>query len=108
MQKLLIPAVLCQPVEGQYSGSIAVSGMDFEFHTYSIEWMPNKIMEYVDDRLYAVYDQSSTDLSWPFDKPQNIIMELAIGGHSVSVTEVGENVSSSKLVIDYVRVYELR
>lgn len=95
-------------MEGQNSGSIAVNGMNFEFHTYSIEWMPNKIMEYVDDRLYAVYDQSSTDLSWPFDKPQNIIMELAIGGHSGSVTEVGENVRSSKLVIDYVRVYELR
>jgi beta-glucanase (GH16 family) len=94
-------------LEGQHNGWTAVSNMNSEFHTYSVEWLPNKIMEYVDDKLYAVYDQSSTDLSWPDDNPQNIIMELAIGGHSGDATEVA-NIESTMLVIDYVRVYELR
>jgi beta-glucanase (GH16 family) len=94
-------------MESQYSGLTEVRNMNNEFHTYSVEWMPNKIMEYVDDRLYAVYDQSSTDLSWPHGNPQNIIMELAIGGYSGSATEI-ENTESPIMVIDYVRVYELK
>jgi beta-glucanase (GH16 family) len=95
-------------VEGQNSGSIVVEDLSGKFHTYSVEWMPNKIMEYVDDKLYAVYDESSTDLSWPHDNSQNIIMELAIGGNSGGQTAMHEHVKSSRMIIDYVRVYELR
>lgn len=91
----------------QPTGVIEVENMNTEYHSYSVEWLPNGITAYVDDRLYATYNDTSTDLSWPFSLPQNIILNLAMGGgwggeHGI------EDVSSQKMIVDYVRVYELR
>ncbi len=92
----------------QPTGVIEVENMNNSYHTYAVEWLPNGIKEYVDDRLYASYNDTSTDLSWPFSKPQNIILNLAMGGGWGGEHGIDETVSSQKMIIDYVRVYELR
>ena len=92
----------------QPTGVVDVENMNTEYHTYSVEWLPDGINTYVDDRLYASYNDTSTDLSWPFSKPQNIILNLAMGGGWGGEHGIEESVDSQKMIIDYVRVYELR
>ena len=46
-------------------------------------------------------------MTWPFSKPQNIILNLTIGGGWGGYYGIDENTDSQKMIIDYVRVYEL-
>jgi len=92
----------------QPTGVVDVENMNTEYHTYAVEWLPDGITAYVDGRLYASYNDTSTDLSWPFSKPQNIILNLAMGGGWGGERGIEESVDSQKMIIDYVRVYELR
>ena len=92
----------------QPTGVVEVLNMNNEFHTYAVEWTPNEIKSFVDDRLYLTYNDTSTDLSWPFSKPQNIILNLAMGGGWGGYYGIDESVDSQKMIIDYIRVYELR
>jgi len=92
----------------QPTGVIEVSNMKDEYHTYTIEWFPHEINSYVDGKHYLTYDDTSTDMSWPFNKPQNIILNLAMGGGWAGYYGMDESVTSQKMIIDYVRVYELR
>jgi beta-glucanase (GH16 family) len=89
------------------NGFIEVANMSNEFHTYVVEWKPDGIKEYVDNKLYAAYDNTSTDLSWPFSKSQNIVLNLAMGGSRGGSQGIDESISSQKMIIDYIRVYEL-
>ena len=82
--------------------------MKDQFHTYTLEWFPDSIKAYVDDYHYFSYYDTSTDLSWPFNKPQNIILNLAMGGGWGGAQGMDESVTSQKFIIDYVRVYELQ
>lgn len=90
----------------QPTGVIDVENMNNEYHIYAVEWTPEEIRGYVDNRQYITYNDNSTDLSWPFSKPQNIILNLAMGGSWAGYYGIDETVSSQKMIIDYVRVYE--
>lgn len=90
----------------QPTGIVEVENMNNAYHLYSVEWTAEWIKAYVDDRLYITYDDTSTDLSWPFDRPQNIILNLAMGGGWGGAHGIDESLTSQKMIIDYVRVYE--
>ena len=56
-----------------------------DFHTYSIEWLPDKIIWYIDDVEYFRYDPKRfsacpTSAIWPYDQKFFLILNLAIGG----------------------------
>ncbi len=85
-----------------------VKNMNEEFHLYAIEWSPDFIKAYVDDLLYFTYDDTSDTLTWPFNEPQNIILNLAMGGGWGGAQGMDETVTSQQIVVDYVRVYEQR
>ena len=89
------------------NGLIEVANMNNEFHIYAVEWLPDGIKEYVDNQLYATYNSNSTDLSWPYSNSQNIILNLAMGGSWGGSQGIDEDISSQKMIIDYIRVYEL-
>ncbi|MBC8457339.1 MAG: family 16 glycosylhydrolase [Deltaproteobacteria bacterium] len=82
--------------------------MHEEFHTYTLEWMPDEIKAFVDGQKYFTYSDTSSDLSWPYDKPQNIILNLAMGGGWGGAQGMDEDMTSQQFIIDYVRVYELQ
>jgi hypothetical protein len=48
------------------------------------------------------------ELEWPFDKAQNIIINLAVGGGWGGIQGIDESVDSHQYILDYVRVYELK
>lgn len=90
----------------QPTATTEVSNMNNTFHTYAVNWTPQGITAYVDEVPYLQYTDTSTPLSWPFDKPQNIILNLAMGGGWGGLEGMDETVTSQKMVVDYVRVYQ--
>jgi beta-glucanase (GH16 family) len=90
----------------QPTNTIALKNMSNKYHIYAVEWTPDKIRVLVDDNHYFTYLNIDTMSSWPFNKPQNIILNLTIGGGWGGYYGIDKNTNSQKMVIDYVRVYE--
>lgn len=84
------------------SNTIAVKQMS-SFHTYEMEWSLEAVKMFVDGVHYYTYDKRANELEWPFDKPQNIILNLAMGGGMGG--PIDPSITSQKLVVDYVRIY---
>ncbi len=93
-------------LNNQPTATIPVDSMNQKYHTYAVEWTPEYIKAMVDDKVYFEYNDNSTELSWPFDKPHNIILNLAMGGGWGGAQGMDPDVTSQKMIIDYVRVYE--
>ncbi len=77
------------------------------FHVYAIEWEPNEIRWYLDDRLFG--RKTPADLRghpWPFDQRFHILMNMAVGGTFVGNPD--DSIFPQDLVVDYVRVYDAR
>ncbi|MBN2366703.1 MAG: glycosyl hydrolase family protein [Calditrichaeota bacterium] len=87
----------------QITSIIPVQNMTDEFHIYSIEWYPDGIHAFVDGEKYFTYDQLDGEWEWPFNDPQNLIVNLAMGGGMGG--EIDKNMTSAQFVLDYVRVY---
>lgn len=92
----------------QPTATVPVENMNKRYHTYAVEWTPEHIKAFVDGEHYFTYDDNSTKLSWPFNKPHNIILNLAMGGGWGGAMGMDESIESQKMIIDYVRVYERR
>jgi len=92
----------------QIGSEIEVANMDGEFHTYAIEWYPDVIYGLLDGERYYTYDKNANELEWPFFKPQNIILNLAVGGGWGGAQGIDESWDSHKYILDYVRVYQLK
>ena len=90
----------------QPTNTVEVSNMNNDFHRYSVEWSPEEIVAYVDDKPYFSYSDTSSELSWPFNTPQNIILNLTIGGGWGGYYGIDDSTNSQKMIVDYVRVYE--
>ncbi|HKL40200.1 MAG TPA: family 16 glycosylhydrolase [Cryomorphaceae bacterium] len=90
----------------QPTGTTEVSNMNNEFHTYAVVWTPDYIKAYVDDKEYFIYDDTSSELSWPFDQSQNLILNLTMGGGWGGAIGMDDSVEKQQMVIDYVRVYQ--
>lgn len=95
-------------LNNQPTGITEVKSMNSEYHLYAIEWTPDYIKAFVDDKPYFTYEDTSDSLTWPFNEPQNIIVNLAMGGGWGGAQGMDESLTKQELVIDYVRVYERR
>jgi len=80
-----------------------------DYHLFAVEWEPQVIRFYVDDKLYAT--RTPADLppgtKWVFDHPFFIVLNLAVGGDWPGEPDVHTKFPQSMLV-DYVRVYRDR
>ena len=65
--------------------------------------VPNEISMHVDGVRYYVYDKTNGPLEWPFDQPQNLVLNLAMGGGMGGA--IDPEIQSQQFVIDYVRVF---
>jgi hypothetical protein len=61
---------------------------------------------FVDGKRYYAYDKSTNDLAWPFTRPQNILLNLAVGGGWGGQEGIDPTLENHQYIIDYVRVYE--
>ena len=74
-----------------------------QFHTYAIQWAPNKIQFFIDDEMYFEFPLQAQHS--PFDKPFFLILNLAVGGHWTE-GYVAPGFDQATYEIDYVRVYQ--
>jgi beta-glucanase (GH16 family) len=80
-----------------------------DFHIYAIEWEPTQIRFYVDDNLYAT--RTSTEIpagaSWVYTHNFFIILNVAVGGGWPGNPDA-TTVFPQQMLVDYVRVYDLK
>ncbi len=78
-----------------------------EFHRYQMNWTPSRITIGVDDRNYFQYsNDGSGNGTWPFDSPQYLILNIAVGGDWGGQMGIDDTVFPVRMEIDYVRVYQ--
>jgi beta-glucanase (GH16 family) len=76
-------------------------------HTYSLAWTPQKLDFGLDGKSVFVCANDGTGVdSWPFDAPQYLILNLAIGGAWGGQKGIDDTIFPQRLVIDFVRVYQ--
>ncbi len=91
----------------QKTGTIMVSDVDSIFHSYILEWTPQRIKAFVNDSLYFEYQNEGLGVSkWPYDKPFYLILNLAVGGAWGSMNGIDYDAFPQTMEIDYVRVYQ--
>lgn len=91
----------------QRKGRILVDDAADAFHTYAMEWTPERIDVFVDDTLYFTYvNEKSGWNSWPYDQPFQLILNVAVGGAwGRAGGGIDDAVFPQRMVVDYVRVY---
>jgi beta-glucanase (GH16 family) len=76
-------------------------------HVYAAEWSPDRIDVFVDGLEYFTFRNEGTGArAWPFDKPQFVILNLAIGGTWGGQKGIDDSLFPHRLSVDYVRVYQ--
>ena len=84
------------------------------FNVYAVEWTPEEIRGYVNDRHYFTFKNerlinSSADFrQWPFDQPFHLLLNIAVGGNWGGAQGVDPAIWPQRMQIDYVRVYSHR
>jgi beta-glucanase (GH16 family) len=77
------------------------------FHKYQLTWNANQIKVGVDDRNFYQYSNDhSGNAEWPFDSPQYLIFNIAVGGDWGGQMGVDDTIWPVRMEVDYVRVYQ--
>ncbi|MFM7487574.1 MAG: family 16 glycosylhydrolase, partial [Cytophagales bacterium] len=81
-----------------------LSQVSASFFVYSIIWDENKIDFLIDDIVFYSYNPPVKSAStWPFNKPQYILLNVAMGGVGGAIDPA---FTESSMEIDYVRVFQ--
>ena len=76
------------------------------FHNYQMHWTADAIAISVDGVEYYRYaNPRSGKLTWPFDAPQYLLLNIAIGGNLGG--SIDDSIFPVTMEIDHVRVYQL-
>jgi beta-glucanase (GH16 family) len=93
------------------SGAEGVSGITqlatacSAFHDYQMLWTPQRITFAIDGRVHHVYENRGIGAAqWPFDAPQFLILNLAIGGNLGGA--VDDSIFPVQFEIEHVRVWQ--
>ena len=91
----------------QRGAEITVASACTEFHAYQLDWRPDAITIGVDGRGYmrVANDQPGGLGAWPFVRPYNLILNLAIGGDWGGAKGVDDTALPQRMTVDYVRYW---
>ena len=82
-------------------GGVTIPTASTEFHVYSLEWYPERLVFKVDGNNHYTYEPSTlNDDTWPFYKDQYVVFNVAI------LPEIEAAFTESALEVDYIRVYQ--
>lgn len=86
---------------------LALADASERFHAYAVEWTPKALDFFVDGKKFftCANDGSGVD-SWPFDAPQYLILNLAIGGAWGGMKGIDDSRFPQQMLVDYVRIYQ--
>ena len=89
------------------SGRVEVPSLSDAFHVYTLDWTPERIEWRLDGRIVHVYAKAEPKgVKWVYDKPQYLMLNLAMGGAWGGQKGVDPAVYPAKFEVDYVRVYQ--
>lgn len=76
------------------------------FHTYQLDWNADRILIGVDGRAFMRFDNDHRGdaATWPFDKPQYLILNVAVGGWG-GQKGIDPAAFPARMDVDYVRVW---
>jgi len=74
-----------------------------KFHTYALEWTPQAMKIFFDGEEVYTYDKTANELEFPFNQPQNLIINMAMGGGMGGNIE--PSLTTERMEVEYVRVY---
>ncbi len=78
-----------------------------DFHVYGLEWTKDKLQFYFDNKPVLEFKKEGDSAEkWPFDAPQYLILNLAIGGNWGGQQGIDQTIFPSKYEVDYVRVFQ--
>jgi beta-glucanase (GH16 family) len=94
-------------VKGTHKGGVVdVPGVYGSFHLYAVEWERDRIDFFVDERPYFAFRKEGGDPAvWPFDRPQYLILNVAVGGSWGGQQGIDDGIFPQRMLVDYVRVY---
>ena len=85
-------------------GGTLASDLQNDYHVYSLNWSPNQLTFLLDNVAYYTYNPSEKNAdTWPFDKEQYLLLNVAMGGIAGAIPA---NFNQASMLIDYVRVYQ--
>lgn len=79
------------------------TALSTQFHHYAMEWIPERILMFLDGELVYTYDKNADQTEFPFNSPQNLIVNMAMGGNSGGTIDPA--LTSAKIELEYIRVY---
>ncbi len=77
------------------------------FHAYQLDWSPERILIGVDGRAYMRFDNDGKGdpATWPFDRPEYLILNVAVGGWG-GEKGIDDRAFPASMAVDYVRVWQ--
>lgn len=85
-------------------GGIMATSVANNFHLYAMEWTADEIKFSVDSVVFYVYNPQPKNIAnWPYDQDQYLLLNIAMGSSWFSIDPF---FNSSKMEIDYVRIYQ--
>lgn len=84
-------------------GGQSIATVSSQFHLYSLEWTPEKMVFSVDGNVHYTYNpvDKNSD-TWPFNADQYLLLNIAIE------PSIASSFVESAMEIDYVRIYQLQ
>jgi beta-glucanase (GH16 family) len=80
-----------------------------KFHLFALEWTPEKMDFLLDGKVYNhIENEHKTTEEWPFDQDFFLKLNVAVGGGLGGRHGIDDSVFPQKMVIDYVRVYQMK
>ncbi len=85
-----------------------IPGLGNRFHDYALEWTPEAVKIFFDGEHVYTYDkhgsdEQESDLAYPFCKPQNLVVNMAMGGGMGG--EIDPALTRERIEIKYIRLY---
>lgn len=81
-----------------------VTGLGNRFHDYVLEWTPEAVTIFFDGEHVYTYDKQGGEWEYPFRQPQNLILNMAMGGGLGG--EIDPSLTSERMEVEYIRLYE--
>jgi beta-glucanase (GH16 family) len=82
-------------------GGQTLSTASTQFHTYTLDWYPNKMVFSVDGKRHYTYEPNEKNSdTWPFDAEQYLLLNFAF------LPSIESGFTEDTLSFEYVRVYQ--